>query len=96
MILNQHEILPQNHQQKRGEYESALAPNELWSVNRIWQDNYNYNLDDYNFNNHAENEAGRLVPDLFLLFKKALKLKNKYKLYEVKVSGLQLSFNIFR
>ena len=37
--------------------------------------------------NHAENVAGRLVPDLFLFFlKKAL--------YEVKESGLQLSFNI--
>ena len=39
------------------------------------------------FKNHAENEAGRLVPELFLWFKKAL--------YEVKASGLQLSFNIF-
>ena len=33
-----------------------------------------------------ENEARRLVLDVFLFFKKAL--------YEVKVSGLQLSFNI--
>ena len=40
------------------------------------------------FKNHAENEAGKLVADLFLLFKKAL--------YEVKAKGLQLSFNIFR
>ena len=40
------------------------------------------------FRNHAENEAGRLVPDLFLFFKKAL--------YELKASGLQLSFNQFR
>ena len=39
------------------------------------------------FKNNAENEVGRLVPDLILLFKKAL--------YEVKASGLQLSFNIF-
>ena len=38
------------------------------------------------FKFHAENEAGRLVPDLFLFFKKAL--------YEVKASGLQLHFNI--
>ena len=38
------------------------------------------------FKNHKKNEAGRLVPDLFLLFKKAL--------YEVKTSGLQLRFNI--
>ena len=37
---------------------------------------------------HAENEAGRLVPNLFLFFKKAL--------YEVEASGLQLSFNISR
>ena len=34
------------------------------------------------FENHAGNEAGRLVPDLFLFFKKAL--------YEVKANGLQL------
>ena len=40
------------------------------------------------FKNHAENEAGRLVPDLFLIFKKAL--------HEVKASGLRLRFNIFR
>ena len=38
------------------------------------------------FKNHVENNAGRLVPDLFLFF--------KYDLYEVKASGLQLSFNI--
>ena len=31
---------------------------------------------------------GRLVPDLFLFFNKAY--------YEVKESGLQISFNIFR
>ena len=40
------------------------------------------------FKSHAENEAGRLVPDLFLFFKKALS--------EVEGSGLQLNFNIFR
>ena len=34
-----------------------------------------------------ENEAGRLVSDFFLFFKRAL--------HEVKASGLQLSFNIF-
>ena len=39
------------------------------------------------FKDNAENEAGRLVPDLFLFFNKAL--------YEVKASGLPLSFNIF-
>ena len=42
----------------------------------------------FSFKNHAENDAGRLVPDLFLFLKKAL--------YEVKASDLQLSFNIFR
>ena len=42
------------------------------------------------FKNHAEFKAGRLIPNLFLLFKKAL--------YEVKAraaNGTQLSFNIF-
>ena len=39
------------------------------------------------FKNHAEKEAGRLVPNLFLFFKKAL--------YEEKRSGLQFSVNIF-
>ena len=36
---------------------------------------------------HTENETRRLVPDLFLFLEKAL--------YEVKASGLQLSFKIF-
>ena len=36
----------------------------------------------------CRNEAGRLAPDLFLFFKKAL--------YEVKASVSQLSFNHFR
>ena len=40
------------------------------------------------FGNHAENEAGKKVPNIFLFFKKAL--------YEVKTSGRQLSLNIFR
>ena len=37
--------------------------------------------------NYAQNEAGRLVLDLFLFFKKAK--------CEVKAGGLQFSFNIF-
>ena len=37
---------------------------------------------------HAENGTGRLVPDMFSFSRKAL--------YEVKTSGLQLSFNILR
>ena len=36
----------------------------------------------------CRNELGRLVPDLFLCFKKALN--------EVKASGYQLSFNILQ
>ena len=39
------------------------------------------------FKNYAENEAGKLVPDRFLFFKKAL--------YYVKASGLQLDFTIY-
>ena len=39
------------------------------------------------FKNYAENEVGRVVPDLRLSF--------KYVSYEVKASGLQLNFNIF-
>ena len=39
------------------------------------------------FKNHAENEAEKLVPDLFLIFNKAL--------YEVKASSLHLTFNTF-
>ena len=39
------------------------------------------------FKNHAENKAGKLVPDLFLFFKKAL--------YKLKASGQHLRFNIF-
>ena len=40
------------------------------------------------FKNHAENEAGKLVPDGFLFFRKAL--------YQVKASGLQIDFTVFR
>ena len=47
-----------------------------------------YSKRNFFFKNNAENETGTLVPDLFLFLKKALD--------EVKASGLQLSFNIFR
>ena len=40
------------------------------------------------FKNNAESEPGKLVQGLFLFFKKAL--------YEVKASGIHLSFNIYR
>ena len=43
---------------------------------------------EYNKKKYEENDAGRLLPDLSLFFKNAL--------YEVKASGLQLSFNLFR
>ena len=46
-----------------------------------------YNKRNIFLKNLVENETRRLVPDLFLVFKKAL--------YEVKASDLQLSFNIF-
>ena len=39
------------------------------------------------FTNYAENEARRLIPELFYFSKKSL--------YEVKASGLHPSFNIF-
>ena len=45
-------------------------------------------LTEYKKRNHAENETVRLVPDVFLFFKKAL--------FEVKASALQFSFNILR
>ena len=45
------------------------------------------NIGIFFFKNHAENEAGRLVPDLFFLTK---------AFHEVNASGLQLIFNIFR
>ena len=44
-------------------------------------------IDIFFFKNHAENEAGRIVLDLFSFFWKTL--------YEVKANGLELSFNIF-
>ena len=39
------------------------------------------------FKNHAENEAGRRLTDLFFNFKKAL--------YKLKASGQHISLNIF-
>ena len=41
----------------------------------------------FSLKNNAENDAGRLVSELFLFLKKVL--------YELKVSDLQLSFNIY-
>ena len=40
------------------------------------------------FKSHVENEAGRLGPNLFFF--------SKNTLHDVKASGMQLSFNIFR
>ena len=42
-----------------------------------------YNQRNIFIQKYAQNETGRLVPDLFLVFQKAL--------YQVKTSGLQLS-----
>ena len=47
-----------------------------------------YNQKNTLFKNHAQKEADRLVPDVFLFSRKAL--------HQVKASGLQLSFNKFR
>ena len=44
----------------------------------------NIAIEIFSFKNHAENETGRVVPDLFLFFGKAL--------FEVKACILQLSF----
>ena len=40
------------------------------------------------FQNHVENEAGKLIPGLILFFKKVL--------YKLKASSAQLGFIIFR
>ena len=42
----------------------------------------------FSFQNHAQNEAGKLVASLFLYLNKALD--------EVKANRLQLTFNIFK
>ena len=47
-----------------------------------------YNKRNIFFKDYAENEARRLVRDIFLFFRRAQ--------YEVKASGQQLSFYIFR
>ena len=57
---------------------SKSKDNEICSVDRI---------EGIFFKNHAQCEVERLVPDLFLLFIKAL--------YKIKVSGQHLCFNIF-
>ena len=64
-------------------------------VSNIFKSNLSMKFDQvigYNkiffFKNHAENEGGKLVPDLFLFFKKAF--------YEVKESGLELDFDTLR
>ena len=44
--------------------------------------------DKFLFKNRAQNEEGMLVSDLFLFV--------KIDLHQVKASGLQLSFNIYR
>ena len=46
-----------------------------------------YNRRNVFLQNHAKNEAGKLVPHLLVFFKKAS--------YEVQASGLMFSFNIF-
>ena len=50
--------------------------NQTMKFSQLIDDNVPINIF---FKNHAKNEAGRLVPDLFLFIKKAL--------YEVKAKG---------
>ena len=59
---------------------SRIKGNQAMKFGQFYKEKYFF------FKNYAENEAGKLVPDFFLFFRKTL--------YEVKVSGLQLSFNI--
>ena len=58
---------------------SRSNENETWSVNRKQRENIF-------FKNNADNQLGRLVPDLFLFIKIAL--------YKVKTSDQHVSFNI--
>ena len=48
------------------------------------------------FKNYAENEEGRLVPDLFIFKKSVIAIVSVVVSVIVKASGLQLNFNIFR
>ena len=57
-------------------HELRQPDNEIWSVNRTYQEKY------FSLKIIAENEAEKLVPEGFLFFKKAL--------YQVRESGLQL------
>ena len=60
-----------------------ILPNTSRSKDRLWNlvNLKNITRESIFSRNHAENTAGRLVPDYFLFFKKAL--------YEVKESGLR-------
>ena len=60
--------------------EGRQPDNEICSVNRI-------SRVIFSFKDHAEYEAARLFASFFLFFRKFL--------YEVRASGLQLSFDIF-
>ena len=64
---------------------SQSKGNKAMKFGQVMKDN---KVNIFFFKNHAENEPGKLIPDLFLFLKKALN--------EVKTSGLQLNFNIFR
>ena len=81
------------HLEKTDWLERPYSFENLWRhnlVNKQWNfaSSWNISRELFFFKNHAQNEVGRLVLDLFLLFKKALN--------EVKASGLQvICFNIF-
>ena len=81
--------------QKNGLIRNIRLISKLWSQNLVKKQlqyevksNQTIKFGQFSFKNHAENEAGRLVPDFLLVFKNAL--------YKVRrASGLQLSANIF-
>ena len=71
---------------KQLQYTYCPISQEVKAIKAVFGQLIEYNKRKFFFKNHAQNEAGKLVPDLFMLFKNA-----KYK---VKASGLQLNFNI--
>ena len=67
-----------------------ILPNISWSKGNQTKFGVviEYKREIFFFKNHAEKEAQRLVPDLFLFFKETS--------FQVKAIGPQLNFNIFK
>ena len=73
--------------QKNGLIRNIRLISKLWSQNLVKKQlqyevksNQTIKVGQFSFKNHAENDAGRLVPDFPLVFKNAL--------YKVRASGL--------